>query len=75
MILLRFDVCSLCALSFSRLESKVQMLESLQRGELEDMREEKNRLQVHTQSQSCGIIGCLSGVVQRCTEFATDETF
>lgn len=31
---------------FSRLESKVQMLESKQRGELEDMRQEKNRLQV-----------------------------
>lgn len=31
---------------FSHLESKVQMLESKQRGELEDMRQEKNRLQV-----------------------------
>uniref|UniRef100_A0A3Q0RRN5 Angiopoietin 4 n=1 Tax=Amphilophus citrinellus TaxID=61819 RepID=A0A3Q0RRN5_AMPCI len=30
----------------SRLESKVQMLESQQQGELEDMRQEKNRLQV-----------------------------
>lgn len=33
-------------LCFSHLESKVQRLESQQRGELENMREEKNRLQV-----------------------------
>lgn len=45
----QFCVCffSLCV-SFSRLESKVQKLESQQRGELEDMREQKNRLQVQS---------------------------
>lgn len=37
----------LCLL-FSRLESKVQKLESQQRGELEGMKEEKNRLQVQS---------------------------
>ncbi len=34
--------------SFSHLESKVQKLESQQKGELEHMREEKNRLQVQS---------------------------
>uniref|UniRef100_A0A8C6SDY0 Angiopoietin 4 n=1 Tax=Neogobius melanostomus TaxID=47308 RepID=A0A8C6SDY0_9GOBI len=40
---------SLCVCVFSRLESKVALLESQQRGELEDMRQEKNRLQVTLQ--------------------------
>ena len=31
----------------SRLEQKVQMLESQQRGQLEDLKEGKNQLQVH----------------------------
>nr|XP_029131391.1 angiopoietin-1-like [Labrus bergylta] len=44
---------SLCV--FSRLESKVQMLESLQKGELEDMREEKNRLQSVVSTQMTAI--------------------
>lgn len=41
-----FFRASFLCISFSRLESKVQLLESQQRGELEDMRLEKNRLQV-----------------------------
>ena len=41
------------SLSFSRLESKVQMLESQQRGELEDMKEEKTRLQVTDFTSRC----------------------
>lgn len=41
------SVFILC-LFFSRLESKVQKLESQQRGELEGMKEEKNRLQVQS---------------------------
>ncbi len=47
MACLKFCLFARCV-SFSRLESKVQKLESQQKGELEDMREEKNRLQVHS---------------------------
>lgn len=49
-------------LSFSHLESKVQQLESQQRGELESMREEKDRLQVGCPSSSSVLASIRHGV-------------
>lgn len=57
-----FGSYSVFNLSFSHLESKVQQLESQQRGELESMREEKDRLQVGCPSRSSVLASIRHGV-------------